>query len=365
MPYRGRHARRKRWRNVSLISLFPRLPPVYVIHFLTHRCNLACEFCCDGHNRSARTELDLSAIERFYGHLVAAQLSITGGEPTLRHDLAAILRAALRARVHSVSLNTNGLLPNRLESVLIDALGSSERPQLKVNISIDGFRDTHDRMRGLPGSFDAAFESCERLLRLREPFPGLSLRVNTVVTSDNRHELLQFRQFLRFRLPGLADQILSLHRTPPGGIVEPSVLAVYREATRLAVAERGILPKQALLKRLHTRMYEEIVELATGKPTGFVCPAGGALVEVTAAGEVLGCEVLPKPEASLGMLLDYDYDLSAVLRTPQAAQFRERILREHCACTFECAHLTAATIDPVRAVFSKLETRPRLARLVR
>ncbi|MET0795179.1 MAG: radical SAM protein [Polyangiaceae bacterium] len=350
---------------MSFSALFPALPPVYVIHFVTHRCNLACEFCCDGHNRAARSELELPDIEHFYERLVAAQLSITGGEPTLRKDLAAILRAALRARVHSVSLNTNGLLPSRLESILCEALQASERRRLKVNISIDGFRETHDRMRGLPGSFDAAFESCERILRLRERFPGLSLRVNTVVTTDNRHELLEFRQFVRFRLPQLADQIFSLHRTPPGGSVDPKVLAVYREATRLAIAERGILPKQALLKRLHTRMYEEIGELAAGKTTGFQCPAGGALVEVTAAGEVIGCEVLPKAAASLGMLLDHEHDLASVLRGPKAAQFRERIAREHCACTFECAHLTAATIDPARAMFSNLEVKSKLARLSR
>jgi len=331
---------------MNLVAQFPPLPPIYVIHFVSHRCNLSCEFCCDAHNRPQREELGLADIRRFYASLVAAQLTITGGEPTLRADLAGILQAALTARVRSVSLNTNALLPDRLEAVLLEVLDASHARRLKVNISLDGFRDTHDRMRGKVGSFDAAFEACERIGRLQDRL-HVSLRVNTVVTTDNRHELLEFRKFVRFRLPHVSDQVFTLHRTPPGGRVDPEVLAVYRELTGVAIAERGVLPKDALLKRLHTRMYREIGELASGAATAFRCPAGGALVEVTAAGEVIGCEVLPKSQAILGTLAEYDFELSRVLRSERAAEFRERIARERCACTFECAHLTAVTLDPL------------------
>ena len=321
------------------------LPPVYVIHFVTHRCNLFCEFCCDGHNRLHRDELTLEEITRFYRSLRAVQLSITGGEPTLRKDLAEILIAALDARVHSVSLNTNGLIPERLEETLVRALGAAQTPKLKVNISFDGFRATHDRMRGKTGAFDSAMDSYQRLVGLQSRFPGLSLRVNTVVTNDNIDEVASFRGFVKARMPELSDHVFSLHRTPPGGTVDPEVLRVYQEVTGGHMAERALLPKQALLKRLHNRMYENIDALARGGPTDFRCPAGGALVEISGSGEVLGCEVLPKEEAILGRLVDHDYDLARILRGERAQGFRDRIARERCACTFECAHITAATVE--------------------
>lgn len=328
-----------------LDSIRSALPPIYVIHFVTHRCNLFCEFCCDGHNRLHRDELSLDEITRFYRSLRAVQLSITGGEPTLRKDLTDILIAALAARVHSVSLNSNGLLPARLEEMVANALAASDRPRLKVNVSLDGFRDKHDQMRGKPGAFDATMESYERLVRLQDRFPGLSLRVNTVVTHDNLDQVAAFRGFVRVRMPRLADQVFSLHRTPPGGTVDPEVLRVYQEVTGQHVSERALFPRQALLKRLHDRMYENINALAEGKDSDFRCPAGGGLVEVAASGEVLGCEVLPKEQALLGHLAEQDYDLARILRGEPARAFRDKIARERCACSFECAHITAASLQ--------------------
>jgi MoaA/NifB/PqqE/SkfB family radical SAM enzyme len=340
-----------------------RLPPIYVIHFVTHRCNLFCEFCCDGHNRTQRGEMTLDEIRAFYGSLVAGQLTITGGEPSLRDDLGSILRAALEARVHSVSLNTNGMLPDRLERTLTDALSKSARPALKVNLSIDGFRETHDRMRGRAGAFDAVVESCERLLALalEEPFGQLRIRINTVVTTDNYSEVAQFRDFVRFRFPRIADHVFTLRRAGPGEAVAPELLRAYEEVTDRQTSSRGLIPKDFLLKRLHDRMYGQIGAVARGQPTSFRCPAGGQFVEVGAQGDVYGCEVLPKERARLGHLSDHGGRLSSVLRGAAAAEFRERIARERCACSFECAHLTAATIELPAALW-RINSRPSIPR---
>jgi MoaA/NifB/PqqE/SkfB family radical SAM enzyme len=100
-------------------------------------------------------------------------------------------------------------------------------------------------------------------------------------------------------------------------------------------------------------MYDNINALAEGRDTDFRCPAGGHLVEIAASGEILGCEVLPKEQASLGHLADHEYDLGRILRGSKAAAFRERIARERCACSFECAHITAATIQLPRTILPR------------
>jgi MoaA/NifB/PqqE/SkfB family radical SAM enzyme len=105
-------------------------------------------------------------------------LRFTGGEPTFRDDWFQILSRA-KAFGFALSLNTNGVYPRG--STIIDQLLSLELNQLTV--SIDGLRDTHDRIRG-HGSFDSSIESIDRLYR-----GGAPLRTNTVLTRDNVAEV--------------------------------------------------------------------------------------------------------------------------------------------------------------------------------
>ncbi len=74
-------------------------------------------------------------------------LGFEGGEPLLRRDLPAILEEA-HARFHT-SLVTNGwLLEHRLTEIArhLDVLF----------VSLDGIGETHDRLRGIPRSFERA-----------------------------------------------------------------------------------------------------------------------------------------------------------------------------------------------------------------
>src|SRR4030095_4735238 len=71
--------------------------------------------------------------------------------------------------------------------------------ELHVNISIDGLREYHDFMRGVPGNFDKALESA-RWLRQLKPRYGLRLivNINTVINRDNLDEILPLAELLRF-----------------------------------------------------------------------------------------------------------------------------------------------------------------------
>lgn len=133
----------------ALRNLGGKKAPVIAGHKLLYRCNLECQMC-PFWRREDEELLGLADEVRIMDALARAGVSFLGfegGEPLLRRDLGEILREA-HARFHT-SLVTNGwLLENRL-SEIADHLDL-------LFVSVDGIGRTHDRLRGIPRSFDRA-----------------------------------------------------------------------------------------------------------------------------------------------------------------------------------------------------------------
>ena len=87
-------------------------------------------------------------------------LWFSGGEPTLRKELPEIIDLFVRNNgVSHINLPTNGLKPDRIYEVAEHCLSRNPYLELHVNIALDGFRESHDFMRGVPGNFERALES--------------------------------------------------------------------------------------------------------------------------------------------------------------------------------------------------------------
>jgi radical SAM family uncharacterized protein len=133
----------------SLRNLGGEKSPVLAGHKLLYRCNLECKMC-PFWRREDEELLQLPDEVRIMDALARAGVSFLGfegGEPLLRKDVPEILREA-HARFHT-SLVTNGwLLEHRLPEI------ASHLDLLFV--SLDGIGETHDRLRGIPRSFERA-----------------------------------------------------------------------------------------------------------------------------------------------------------------------------------------------------------------
>jgi len=138
-----------------------RKAPLIAGHKLLYRCNLECGMC-PFWRREDEELLRLDDEIKMLKALAEAGVSFMGfegGEPFLRHDLPEILRES-HERFHT-SLVTNGwLLRHRLAEV--------QRYLEHVFVSLDGIGATHDRLRGVRGSFDRAVEGIS-LARERLP----------------------------------------------------------------------------------------------------------------------------------------------------------------------------------------------------
>lgn len=157
----------------------PRL--VHVVWELTLRCDLACGHCGSRAGKTRANELTTDEALDLVGQLAALgarEVSLIGGEAYLREDWTRIARAIADAGMScSMVSGGRGFTAERAREAF--AAGISN-----VSISIDGLGPTHDRLRGLNGSFDAAIAS---LAHLRAA--GVTVSANTQLNRLSSPEL--------------------------------------------------------------------------------------------------------------------------------------------------------------------------------
>lgn len=150
----------------------------------TAGCNLHCIHCRRVTVSDQLTPQDLSTADamRLIDEIAAVGKPVfvlSGGEPLFRPDIFAIASYATSAGL-TVALATNGTLINPAVAERISESGIK-----RVSISFDGVdAPTHDRFRGLPGSFEAAIAGFKALRQV-----GMPVQINTTVANHNKAQL--------------------------------------------------------------------------------------------------------------------------------------------------------------------------------
>lgn len=163
---------------------------------LTYRCNLKCSMCWqykEGTNGFAevfdpKEELDADEIGRFVEEVKGFKpvFFLTGGEPFLHREILDVLKHIKSAGLY-VTINTNGVLLEKYADAIVD---------LDVDhiiVSIDGPPEIHDRIRGVPGTYDRALEGIRRIQALRNKRGAITpqIRANCTISEKNQDTLLE------------------------------------------------------------------------------------------------------------------------------------------------------------------------------
>ena len=159
---------------------------------VTRRCPLECLHCYNnlsmGDTDARRRELTKDEHFRVLDELVdlgCFWILYTGGEIFARKDFLEIYTYA-KKKGFLITLFTNGTVINEQ---IADYL-AQWRP-FAIEITLYGrTRETYEALTAIPGSFDRCLRGI-RLLKER----GLPLKLKTVATSINKHEVLAMRQF--------------------------------------------------------------------------------------------------------------------------------------------------------------------------
>lgn len=159
--------------------LFERPSPSRIKRFLiavNGWCNSRCTFCNIWQYDkplALKEEITLAELERnLFGSRAlddVADIGVTGGEPFLRRDLAEVCRSMYHhfPKAH-IGVVTNGLLPDRIAETTAAIVHTNPGREFSVALSVDGYGETHDQVRGVPGNFARVLQAIE-LLKAKAP----------------------------------------------------------------------------------------------------------------------------------------------------------------------------------------------------
>jgi len=321
-----------------------------LILFVTGRCNARCSHCFYWQNLGRDHEgPTLSQIETLARTMPPFKvLLLSGGEPTLRGDLPAVVDCFYRHNhIRHVSIPTNGLLPARIVKLAQTIAAAAPELEVSFNLSIDGFAETHDRIRGIDGAFELATESIARLSRLKSDHPNLRVVVNSVICADTLSELASLARYFADTCE-LDGHFFELIRGIPreGGMKSLSPDALYQVYKQLLPIQEQCLHRRTsglplphrLLRRITgtahlVAQYQYQYRVFTQNARWpFPCQAGDAIAVVDFDGSMRVCELRDR-----SITLDaYDWNFERARNSPVMCEERLCAKQHVCDCTHVC-----------------------------
>jgi len=155
--------------------------PIVVSYEVTLSCNCNCHHCDLGGVIKDEKQIKPEEYGDITQRLKPLAAQISGGEPLLRKDIAAIVQAIKQAGVQYLILVTNGVLLNESNYLQLREAGVNQ-----FSVSLDFPDERHDEFRRRPGLYKRLEQILPRLAKLG--FRDIIL--NTAITKANLKEIL-------------------------------------------------------------------------------------------------------------------------------------------------------------------------------
>ena len=324
----SKHARLN-WQNLAV----PDVPsPPFLILFINSLCNMKCEHCFYWQQLNQKSDLTFEEIVALSTDLGPIEnLNLSGGEPFLRKEFAAICRQFIRHNgVKEIYVPTNGYFTDKTIAALRDVLHEPSLKMFGVELSLDGMPAFHDEFRKAKNSFRKAMETYDALVELQKEDPRLQIHAISTATETNMGEIRMLTTYLYDRCPQMMHHNLAIIR---GDRKNPTLggpkLQEYRDLYDYV---------RRLWSQREKRRYGSIVEpmlqyaklQAAERQEQYVpCRAGVLSAVVHANGDVGLCEQRPP----IGNLRQQSF--MGIWRSHIAGQIRDSISRKECYCTNE------------------------------
>ena len=269
----------KRWR------------PIYTVWEITLACDLACRHCGSRAGRERPDELSTPEaldLVRQLAELGCKEVTLIGGEAYLRDDWTEIARAITGYGMRC------GITSGGRNFTLERARAAKEAGIASVSISVDGLKETHDALRGVRGSYDAALQA---MRNLREA--GIPITANTQINRGSLHEIESLLDVLISE--GIRSWQIQLTVAMGRAADEPHILLepyqmievmpmVARLKKRTQAAKVALWPGNNIG---YFGPYETLLKGTMPRGHMASCGAGRSTLGIEANGDIKGCPSLP------------------------------------------------------------------------
>ena len=167
--------------------------PVSVLFYITYRCNLSCGFCFQTDERlklvQQNPDMTMDELKDMVRQMkeffpINPSIHLFGGEPMLHPKFRDFVEHLNKENVSS-SVTTNGWMLEKNAKHLVD------NNMRYINVSIDAREETHDKVRGLKGTYNAAIKGIKEVQKHKQEQGKTKpeVNVNTVINFSNHLDL--------------------------------------------------------------------------------------------------------------------------------------------------------------------------------
>tara|TARA_R110000823_G_scaffold282241_2_gene400464 strand:- start:7563 stop:9935 length:2373 start_codon:yes stop_codon:yes gene_type:complete len=276
---------------------FPLEKPKAVQFPVIDICNSRCQMCRIWENKQS---VDISVEDLRIGlsdglFSEVESIGFNGGEPTLRKDLPDLVQVVVESlpQLKGVSLITNAFKYRQVNEQ-IEAMGKILQPRgisFDVMVSLDGFAEVHDRVRGRDGNF----ENAQHVIDFITSSPLVdSVRIGCTVIRENVNHLPDLLDFcIRNDLYIKYRQGVPHQRLYTENLKDPYALT-FAEKYEFVEFLEGLIQyyEPAPLQRLFYRSLIDQIILNAPRRAGCAWQHKGATI--TARGELAYCAIKSK-----------------------------------------------------------------------
>ncbi|MBK7440519.1 MAG: radical SAM protein [Bacteroidetes bacterium] len=305
-------------------------PPVYLLQFVTNRCNAACDHCFYWRelNEKVKDELSLAEYEKIATSLgPMLQVTLTGGSPELRADLPEIAEIYSRiCRPANITFCMLGFSTSRIVDQMEKILTRMPHQRFTVAISLDGIGEEHDKLRRLDGCFNRVVETFKQLGEMKKKYKNLRLAVGTVVQGLNFETVANTALWARQNLPiDLLKPILvrgnPLNSESKKDIcVETYLDVIDRDKQWMNGTNGGMTTAMDYVIATKENIQRDLIaQIAMTKLARHKCSGGRETAVIYPDGNVAGCELR---DDILGNVREVNYDFNKIWLGEKGDAFR-------------------------------------------
>ncbi len=332
----------------ALKSNFSTLSVPYMLNFaMTYECNSRCETCNIWQIHRKKEELTLDEIRKFaVKNNFFRWVRLTGGEPWLREDIIEIARAFKdnSKDLYLMTMAVNSLVNREKVISGITQILDMKIPKVAITVSLDGYRELHDKIRGIPGNYNRAIEMYKTLSELRKQYPNLYHVFGYTMSKYNEGQFEKTYQEVKKDIPKLkhidmhvniAHSSSNYYHNQEMKDLGPS--KVYPDEVRQIIKSREFeLGIERTIEDIYLK--KSIEYYKTGK-TPMDCKSLNASVFLDPYGFLYPCTMWYR---QLANIREIDYDLRNMWSKRETNDFRKDIKAKRCPnCWTPCeAHQT-------------------------
>jgi MoaA/NifB/PqqE/SkfB family radical SAM enzyme len=275
-----------------------RLPSVAHLN-ITWRCNSRC-IRCNIWQREASAELSLQEWLKILPQLKSLDvIKITGGEPLLKEGLPHLVKGIQDIiQPYLLQLITNGLLPDKVKELVEYTQGRN----LHIRVSLDGWGEVHNKLRGREDAFAKAMETLKNLIALKKLYP-ITVGINYNVVEETLADLPKVLSWCREEginfIPGFPIKpFLEPSREPQKAQLIKDKENFRRNFLKIYKGEEGFNPLEAwILKNSTKDIFNSL--LTENHNLTFRCLELKNLVYIMPDGAIVTCGCRQEPIANL------------------------------------------------------------------